>query len=133
MIHLMGLTVRDEDNPDGDITIEYMGLRPAEKLYEELLIGDNAMGTEHPMIMRALEESLPWEEIRACFDQLLEAVEKFDCERVRSLFLENISGYKPNNGVDDLLWRATHDNAPKVSTDSVVTDLDSRRPGAGNA
>src|SRR5690606_1980052 len=53
MIHLMGLTVKDERNPDGDIEIVYTGLRPAEKLYEELLIGTNVTGTEHPMIMRA--------------------------------------------------------------------------------
>jgi FlaA1/EpsC-like NDP-sugar epimerase len=133
MIHLMGLTVRDEDDPEGDIAIEYTGLRPAEKLYEELLIGDNAMGTEHPMIMRALEELLPWEQIRVCFDQLLDAVKKFDCDRVRTLLLDNVAGYKPTNGVDDLLWRATHNVSPKMPTDSVVTDLDSRRPGAGNA
>jgi len=50
----MGLTVRDQSNADGDIEIRYMGLRAAEKLYEELLIGENAMGTEHPKIMRAL-------------------------------------------------------------------------------
>jgi FlaA1/EpsC-like NDP-sugar epimerase len=133
MIHLMGLTVRDDSDPDGDIAISYTGLRPAEKLYEELLIGDNAMGTEHPMIMRALEESLPWEQIRDCFDQLQDAVQKFDCERVRTLLLDNVAGYKPSNGVDDLLWRATHEHMPKILTDSVVTDLDSRRPGAGNA
>jgi FlaA1/EpsC-like NDP-sugar epimerase len=133
MIHLMGLTVRDERDPDGDIAIEYTGLRPAEKLYEELLIGDNAMGTEHPMIMRALEESLPWERTRDCFDQLLNAVKEFDCKRVRDLLMDNVAGYKPNNGVDDLLWRATHEKASRLSTPSVVTDLNSRRPGAGNA
>jgi FlaA1/EpsC-like NDP-sugar epimerase len=132
MIHLMGLTVRDENDPDGEIAIAYTGLRPAEKLYEELLIGDNAMGTEHPMIMRALEESLPWEQVRDCCDRLQEAIQKFDCERVRALLLDNVAGYKPNNGVDDLLWRAAHDDAAKISKDSVVTDLDSRRPGAGN-
>jgi hypothetical protein len=98
-----------------------------------LLIGDNAMGTEHPMIMRALEELLPWEQIRTCFDQLRDAVQKFDCERVRVLLLENVAGYKPNNGVEDLLWRSMHDDAAKISTNSVVTDLDSHRPGAGSA
>jgi FlaA1/EpsC-like NDP-sugar epimerase len=132
MIHLMGLTVRDDNDPDGDIAIAYTGLRPAEKLYEELLIGDNAMGTEHPMIMRALEECLPWGQVRSCFDSLQDAVQRFDCERVRALLLENVAGYKPTNGVDDLLWRATHGDAAKISTDSVVTELDSRRPGAGN-
>ena len=56
MIHLMGLTVRDDNSPDGDIEVRYTGLRPAEKLYEELLIGSNVMGTEHPGIMRAEED-----------------------------------------------------------------------------
>ena len=60
MISLMGLTVRDAANPEGDIEIEYTGLRTAEKLFEELLIGTNVTGTDHPMIMRAMEHSLPW-------------------------------------------------------------------------
>ncbi|WP_348240277.1 polysaccharide biosynthesis protein, partial [Salmonella enterica] len=59
MIHLMGATVRDEDNPDGDIEIKFTGLRPGEKLYEELLIGSNVAGTDHPSIMRADEPHLP--------------------------------------------------------------------------
>jgi len=130
MIHLMGLTVRDDDNPDGDVAITYTGLRPAEKLYEELLIGGNAMGTEHPMIMRALEESLPWAEVRACLDQLLDAIREFDCHSTRELLMANVAGYKPNNGVEDLLWRATHDKTQVAPDDGVVTKLDSRRPGA---
>lgn len=129
MIHLMGLTVRDADDPDGDIEIKYTGLRPAEKLYEELLIGSKVMGTEHPMIMRALEESLPWEKVQKCLDELLEAVRVFDCERSRDLLLDYVAGYTPSNGVEDLVWRAKHAGTSKVS-DSVVTDLDSRRPGA---
>ncbi len=136
MIHLMGLTVRDDDNLDGDVAIEYTGLRPAEKLFEELLIGDNAMGTEHPMIMRALEESLPWAQVRSCLDQLLEALEVFDCEQVRQSLLENVTGYEPTNGVEDLLWRAQQIRAlsktPGGSGHSVVTSLDSRRDRAGN-
>ncbi len=64
MIHLMGMTVRDEQHPDGDIEIAYTGLRPAEKLYEELLIGNNVTGTQHPMILRAIEHSLPWERFK---------------------------------------------------------------------
>ncbi len=67
MIHLMGMTVRDEKNPEGDIEIAYTGLRPAEKLYEELLIGNNVTGTEHPMILRAIEHSLPWERVQGCW------------------------------------------------------------------
>jgi FlaA1/EpsC-like NDP-sugar epimerase len=67
MIHLSGLTVRDEENPEGDIEIQFTGLRPGEKLYEELLIGSNVTGTEHPMIMRAIEHSLPWVKSRTCY------------------------------------------------------------------
>ena len=60
MIHLSGLTVRDHDNPDGDIEIREVGLRKGEKLYEELLIGDSAQPTSHSRIMRALEQRLTW-------------------------------------------------------------------------
>jgi FlaA1/EpsC-like NDP-sugar epimerase len=128
MIHLMGLTVRDDHDPDGDITIEYTGLRPAEKLYEELLIGNNVMGTEHPMIMRAMEESLPWENVQGCVDELLEAVDAFDCQRARGILLEYVAGYTPGNGIDDLLWHEQNqDSAPP--TGAVVTDLNTRRSG----
>lgn len=129
MIHLMGLTVRDRRDPDGDVAIEYTGLRPAEKLYEELLIGSNVMGTEHPMIMRALEDSLPWDNVQACLDELLKAINVFDCEKARELLLTYVDGYKPRNGVEDLVWRATHAETSLVAG-SVVTELDSRRPGA---
>ena len=128
MIHLMGLTIRDRDDPDGDIAIEYTGLRPAEKLYEELLIGSNVMGTEHPMIMRALEESLPWDKVQVCLDGLLKAIQESDCERARELLLTHVAGYAPSNGVDDLVWRATHAETPKMT--GSVTALDLRRPGA---
>ncbi len=61
MIHLMGYEAREESNPNGDIAIEYSGLRPGEKLFEELLIGDNVSGTQHPRIMRAEEVTIAWE------------------------------------------------------------------------
>ena len=63
MIHLSGLTVREEDNPGGDIEIREVGLRKGEKLYEELLIGDSAQHTSHPRIMRALEKRLIWHDL----------------------------------------------------------------------
>ncbi len=136
MIHLMGLTVRDDDDPDGDIAIEYTGLRPAEKLFEELLIGNNVMGTEHPMIMRALEDSLPWEQVQECLNRLLEAVDVFDCEWARELLLANVDGYRPNNGVEDLVWRVTHplvEEAVPAKASAIVTDIDSHRPSVGSA
>jgi FlaA1/EpsC-like NDP-sugar epimerase len=126
MIHLMGLTVRDEDQPEGDIAIEYTGLRPAEKLYEELMIGTNVMGTEHPMIMRAMEESLPWPQMQEYLEDLLSAAGHFDCERIRELLLASVSGYLPNNGVEDLVWNAAAQKDASVPA-CVVTDLNIRR------
>jgi FlaA1/EpsC-like NDP-sugar epimerase len=126
MIHLMGLTVRDEDQPEGDIAIEYTGLRPAEKLYEELMIGTNVMGTEHPMIMRAMEESLSWPQMQEYLEDLLSAAGHFDCERIRELLLASVSGYLPNNGVEDLVWNAAAQKDASVPA-CVVTDLNIRR------
>lgn len=129
MIHLMGLTVRDDDDPDGDVEIKYTGLRPAEKLYEELLIGNNVAGTEHPMIMRAMEESLPWDELQVHLDALVEAARSFDCERARNILLAGIGGYQPSNGIDDLVWHARHGiEQPAAPASAVVTQLEPRLP-----
>ena len=104
MIHLMGLTVRDEQHPDGDIEISYTGLRPAEKLYEELLIGNNVTGTEHPMILRAIEHSLPWERVQTLLDEILAAMSRFDCQRALQLLGEVVEEYKPAPESHDLVW-----------------------------
>ncbi|MFZ3153168.1 polysaccharide biosynthesis protein [Pseudomonas sp.] len=101
MIHLSGLSVRSEKNLHGDIAIEFSGLRPGEKLYEELLIGDNVSPTEHPMIMRANEEHLPWEAFKVVLSELLAAVERDDYDRVRQLLRETVSGYKPEGEIVD--------------------------------
>jgi len=101
MIHLSGLSVRSEKNQQGDIAIEFTGLRPGEKLYEELLIGDNVSPTEHPMIMRANEEHLPWELFKVRLSELLDAVERDDYDRVRQLLRETVSGYKPEGEIVD--------------------------------
>jgi UDP-N-acetylglucosamine 4,6-dehydratase len=101
MIHLSGLSVRSEKNPHGDIAIEFTGLRPGEKLYEELLIGDNVSLTEHPMIMRANEEHLPWEAFKKVLTELLGAVERDDYDRVRQLLRETVSGYQPEGAIVD--------------------------------
>lgn len=105
MIRLSGLSVRDERNPHGDIAIEFTGLRPGEKLYEELLIGDNVSPTEHPMIMRANEEHLPWERFKEVLTDLLAAVERDDYERVRQLLREAVSGYKPDGEIVDWIYQ----------------------------
>lgn len=104
MIHLMGLAVRDSANPHGDIEINFVGLRPAEKLYEELLIGGSVTGTEHPRILRANEVFLPWSKIAGIVEELEAAVEGLDCERAFNLLLSSIEEYQPEHDVHDLVW-----------------------------
>lgn len=104
MIRLMGYSVRHEENPQGDIDIVYSGLRPGEKLYEELLIGHSPQPTEHPRIMRALEVSLPWPELEILLQQLDSACHYFDCARVRQLLLTAPLDYQPMGGMEDLVW-----------------------------
>ncbi len=108
MIHLSGLVVRDDANPDGDIEIQFSGLRPGEKLYEELLIGDNVSGTEHPLIMRAEEIKLPWTLLREKLDRVEVAAHNFDCEAVRNILLEVVDGYQPTGGICDHVWKKAH-------------------------
>jgi FlaA1/EpsC-like NDP-sugar epimerase len=111
MIRLMGLTVRDEQNPDGDIEIVYTGLRPAEKLFEELLIGGTVTGTEHPMIMRAVEHSIPWPAVQALLNELLEALNNFDCSAVRELLKRAVAEYRPLQDIQDHVWQRKQSSA----------------------
>ncbi|MWK56182.1 NAD-dependent epimerase/dehydratase family protein [Pseudomonas otitidis] len=101
MIRLSGLSVRNEDDPSGDISIEFTGLRPGEKLYEELLIGENVSTTDHPMIMRANEEHLPWEDLKTVIERLLDAVERDDYRVVRQILRETVNGYSPQEAIVD--------------------------------
>ena len=105
MIHLSGLSIRSERNPQGDISIEFTGLRPGEKLYEELLIGDNVAATSHPMIMSANEDHLPWDVLKARLNELLKAVEADDYTRVRQLLRETVSGYTPDGEIVDWIYQ----------------------------
>jgi len=105
MIHLSGFSVRSERNPMGDIAIEFTGLRPGEKLYEELLIGDNVIATRHPMIMSANEDFLPWDTLKDTLRQLLAAVEADDFVRVRQLLRETVSGYAPEGEIVDWIYQ----------------------------
>ncbi|MCU1748484.1 polysaccharide biosynthesis protein [Pseudomonas sp. 6D_7.1_Bac1] len=105
MIHLSGLSVRSDKNPHGDIAVEFTGLRPGEKLYEELLIGDNVAATQHPMIMSANEDHLPWEVLKGKLTELLSAVERDDYARVRQLLRDTVSGYAPDGEIVDLIYR----------------------------
>jgi FlaA1/EpsC-like NDP-sugar epimerase len=123
-VHLAGLTVRDERNPEGDIEIRFTGLRPAEKLYEELLIGTNVSGTEHPMIMRAMEHSLPWEGVQEILTNLLNAMGQFDVGTTCALLREAVSEYRPTSEIADTVWcRRAEERRPA----SNVTSLETRR------
>ena len=103
MVKLSGLTVRDKTRPDGDIAIEVTGLRPGEKLYEELLIGDNPVATVHPRILKAREDFVPWEQFRGDIDRLREAVAANDTATLRGILLKNVSGFTPDAQDSDLL------------------------------
>lgn len=105
MIKLMGRSIKDENNPEGDIEIVYSGLRPGEKLYEELLIGDNVSGTRHPLIMRAEEEYYGYSEMEQYLGQLKEILHQADCEKLRKLLLDVVVGYKPTCDIEDTLWK----------------------------
>lgn len=105
MIRLSGLTLRSEHNPRGDIAIEYSGLRPGEKLYEELLIGDNVSATEHPMIRRADEQHMSWEALSELLDQLLAAVADEDCARIRTLLCQAVPEYRSECEIVDWIYR----------------------------
>jgi FlaA1/EpsC-like NDP-sugar epimerase len=135
MVHLAGLTVRHEQNPDGDIEISYTGLRPAEKLFEELLIGNNVSGTGHPMIMRAMEHSLGWEQVQQLLADLLIAMGQFDVRMASDLLQVAVREYRPGGDIVDGVW-CRRESERRLQ--SKVTSLESRRgasrreSGAGN-
>ncbi|MCU8235308.1 polysaccharide biosynthesis protein [Vibrio vulnificus] len=106
LIQLSGLEVKSADNPNGDIEIQFTGLRPGEKLYEELLIGDNVQGTDHERIMTANEQFLPLEEFNQILDNLDKACHAFDHEAIRQILLETPTGFNPTDGIGDLVWNA---------------------------
>jgi FlaA1/EpsC-like NDP-sugar epimerase len=113
MVHLMGYEVKDENSFRGDIAIEYMGLRPGEKLYEELLIGESVTGTEHPKIMRAEEETLSWGSLEVLITRLEKACITLNLEEIRALLMEAVDGFEPKHEANDPLWRIH--NASAVS------------------
>ncbi len=126
MIRLMGLTVRDKDNPDGDIEIQFTGLRPAEKLYEELLIGTDVTGTDHPRILRANEEMIHYSQLSGVLDQLNEATLSLDRKRTREILMSVVHGYKPSDGIADLVWI----NQQKTGTADASTVVEFPTPGS---
>jgi len=101
MVYLSGLLVKDELNPDGDIEINVTGLRPGEKLYEELLIGDNPQPTDHPKIMKAHEDFLPWNELEVELEKLNESLQIGDIDLIRVCLKRMVHGYQPSAEVGD--------------------------------
>ena len=95
MVALAGLTVRSDQHPSGDIDITFTGLRPGEKLYEELLIGDNPLPTGHPRILRAQEERFEWHVLQARLGELEAAVQSGELQRMRALLKALVPGYQP--------------------------------------
>ncbi len=104
MIHLMGYDVRDEKTLRGDIAIEYTGLRPGEKLREELIVGESVTGTEHPKILRAEEDSLSWERLEPLLTRLERACAEFDSDQIRQALKEAVDGFDPKGDAVDPLW-----------------------------
>ncbi|MEX0729466.1 MAG: nucleoside-diphosphate sugar epimerase/dehydratase [Aquisalimonadaceae bacterium] len=104
MIQLSGFDIRDDNNPDGEIAIEFTDLRPGEKLFEELLLGDNVTGTAHPMIMRAEEECFTLAEIEVMLAELRAAGQALDSEGARVVLRNAVRGYQGADVSSDLLW-----------------------------
>ncbi|MBK8188064.1 MAG: polysaccharide biosynthesis protein [Cellvibrio sp.] len=104
MIHLSGLEIKDEKHSNGDIEIQFSGLRPGEKLFEELLIGDNVSGTEHARIMRAQEHSLSWLETESLIVELKRACDSYKCDLLKELLLHAPTGYSSTEKLRDAIW-----------------------------
>ena len=110
LVRLSGLDVKDENNPNGDIAINCTGLRPGEKLYEELLIGDNVLETFHERILTANEAMLEWKVLSPILDQLDKACHDFEHEAIRQILLNAPTGFNPTDGICDLVWSQRHKN-----------------------
>ena len=124
MIRLMGHDVKDAEHIDADIEVKFTGLRPGEKLYEELLIGNNVSKTRHSRIQRAEEDSVSTEQIQSYMEQLDKACSKYDCELIIKLMSQMVIEYTPSKEIMDTLWfnteQAGKDNHDARRDDNVV-------------
>ncbi|GAK85671.1 nucleoside-diphosphate sugar epimerase/dehydratase [Vibrio ponticus] len=116
LVQLSGLEVKDESNPYGDIAIEFSGLRPGEKLFEELLIGDSVGETAHPRIMTANDRYLPLEKYIELTDKLDQACHNFEHDKIRELLLEAPTDFNPTDGIGDLVWQKLHKDYSHLDT-----------------
>ena len=96
MINLSGLRPTTNENPDGDIKVVFTGLRPGEKLYEELLIGNNVIQSQHPQIMQAKEVNISWDDVQKSISIIKDSHQNLNDENVRKLLIEKVEGYKPS-------------------------------------
>ncbi len=126
MIHLSGYTIKSSAMPNGDIAIHFSGLRPGEKLYEELLIGENVTGTHHDKIMTANEVMLSWNDLNEVITQLDIACSNNDLESIRNTLLSAPTGFNPNGGICDLLWEKNQ--FKRLNTVTPITAKVSSRP-----
>jgi FlaA1/EpsC-like NDP-sugar epimerase len=106
MIELSGFSLQNEENPDGDIAIEVVGLRPGEKLYEELLIGDNPMPTEHPRIMKAQETFKSWAELEKELITLQGSLNAGDAQSIYEQLKHLVTGFTPDTEIVDWMAKA---------------------------
>jgi len=129
MIKLSGMEVLDDDHPYGDIEIVYTGLRPGEKLYEELLIGDNVSGTQHPRIMRCREVELPWADLLPILNAIDLGSSQFDTQKVRKLLESTVCGYVPQCDIIDPVWiNLASENKLKEIAVKTVTNVKELNP-----
>ncbi len=105
MIQLSGLKLKDKLNPNGDIEIKYTGLRAGEKLYEELLIGDNVSQTANPLIMRAKEDKLGWDKLNLLLQNLKDVNDSDDHEKLRDLLIKIVPAFKPQGEISDIFYK----------------------------
>ena len=102
MVRLKGLSIADDHDPEGDIAIEFTGLKPGEKLHEELLSSGNVAGTEHRKIMRAEEGYLPWVELRGALNTLEQACLTYDYAAIKSFIEGLVEGAGLETQLEDL-------------------------------
>ena len=112
VIKLSGMDVMDEQG-NGDIEIQYSGLRPGEKLYEELLIGENVDGTDHPRIMTAHEDFIPYAQLTEAYIELEAKLENYDYDAVLVLLKQLVHGFNHTSGIVDYLY--TKDNVIQLN------------------
>lgn len=116
MAFLSGHSIKSESNPNGDIEIKFTGLRPGEKLYEELLIGDNCEGTDHPRIMRANEKAIEHQELESFLSNLQEHLNKLDHKAVFNLLKHSFIEFNTSETTNDLLHQARTNNVISLKT-----------------